>query len=195
MPRYRKYKITLPPNQRQQAQNQRPQPKHEELYKKSANVIITPEDDEEQKLNIKPAKFMQNPKDTMWYMTGEEDDNLDPNKIVDNNEYVNLDTIQRPAFAAMEASTKPERKVAVIPPSQIKQAIKEEQNTRVAEIGEYIVMFRNKIVAVCSDNFEVLSKCNDILKDDNCNICDIIILHRISVEDILSSFNTQNSES
>ena len=97
--------------------------------------------EEESVPKIKPAARMEDPKETMWY---EADEFGDSSKVIDNNETVDLETIQKFKVKPMGNKEDTIAKLRAKFDAENKPA----EQARIAAPGEFVVMLNNKVINI-----------------------------------------------
>ena len=142
---------------------------------------VTKPRQEEDVPKIKPAARMEDPKDSMWY---EADEFADPNKVIDNNETVDLEAIQK--FNVKVKPIVEEKKEKMDTISKLRAKFDEEkkpkEQARIAAPGEFVVMLNNKVVTIGDANAIKPIVKEIVLSKSNISDNDLVVFLRVPLD-------------
>lgn len=135
-----------------------------------------PVDEDELDAKIKDASTMQDPKDSMWF---DEMDNTDPNKIVDNNDFDDLDKKQK-----LEIKVPANQSIVAMIKNKLRKEKQAPEKARIAKPGEFVIMYKDKVCNIGSLN-DIKESCINIIEsNENISDDDILVFLRIPLQKI-----------
>ena len=127
---------------------------------------------------IKPAKEMQQPQETMWY--DEMDEKIPPGKIIDNNDAVDNEKLQKHNVKITVDSELTNIRQKLINKNQPKKIAE-----KVAAPGEFVIIVKGHPVHI-GDLVSTKEKCEEvIISNEDLDDDDLLIFMRVPIGKII----------